>query len=67
MNEIFLKRFQERKQHAEIQQLKQDLIDLNKDYTDMAAEVQKNDQGNDRLSFVRSNPFLRIEEKQNLG
>ena len=33
----------------------------------MAAEVQKNDQGNDRLSFVRSNPFLRIEEKQNLG
>merc|ERR1711990_499577 len=34
----------ERRQHAEIEQLKMDLYELNEDYTAMSAEVQKNDQ-----------------------
>ena len=41
-----LKHSKERRQHAEIEQLKIDLHELNEDYTAMSAEVQKNDQGN---------------------
>ena len=41
----FLKRFQEGRQNAKIEQLKKDLAELNEDYTDMSREVQKKDQG----------------------
>lgn len=45
MNHSYFKHSQERKQHAEIEQLKVDWYELNKDYTAMSAEVQKNDKG----------------------
>ena len=47
---------QERRQHAEIEQLKTDLNELNEDYTAMSAEVQKNDQGNHQFPFRLPGP-----------
>ena len=49
--ESYFKHLQERRQHAEIEQLKTDLHELNEDYTAMSAEVQKNDQGNYSFPF----------------
>ena len=51
-----LKHLQERRQHAEIEQLKTDLNELNEDYTAMSAEVQKNDQGNHQFPFRLPSP-----------
>ena len=62
MNHIF-KHLQERRQHAEIELLKEQLRELNEDYTEMSAEVQKNDQGNYPTNF----PYCLLSPKGSIN